>query len=69
TAVRPTRMLAATPGVETQLRSHMAASMRVGLTAVQLRQVSQVLAERGDAAAAKRANEALTQVLATTEKK
>jgi len=56
--------LAATPGAEPQLRSHMAASMRVGLTAAQLRQLTQLLAERGDADAAKRANEALTQALA-----
>lgn len=56
--------LAATPGVEAQLRSHMRASLRVGLTAAQLRQLAQVLAERGDAAAAQRANEALTQALA-----
>ena len=42
--------LAATPGVESQLRSHMRASMRVGLSAAQLRQVTEVLAERGDAA-------------------
>ncbi|HEX6094415.1 MAG TPA: carboxymuconolactone decarboxylase family protein [Dongiaceae bacterium] len=56
--------LAAMPGVEPQLRSHMAASMRVGLTATQLRQLTQVLAERGDAQAAKRASEALTQALA-----
>ena len=56
--------LAAMPGVEAQLRSHMRASMRVGLSAAQLRQLAQVLAERGDADAAKRANEALTQALA-----
>ncbi len=56
--------LAATPGVEAQLRSHMRASMRVGLTAAQLRQLTQVLAERGDPASAKRANDALTQALA-----
>jgi len=56
--------LAATPGVEAQLRSHMRASMRVGLTAAQLRQLAQVLAERGDEQAAKRASEALTQALA-----
>ena len=56
--------LAATPGVESQLRSHMAASLRVGLTAAQLRQVTQLLAERGDAQAARRATEALTQALA-----
>ena len=56
--------LAAMPGVEAQLRSHMRASLRVGLTAAQLRQLTQVLAERGDAQAAKRASEALTQALA-----
>lgn len=56
--------LAATLGVEAQLRSHMRASLRVGLTAAQLRQLTQVLAERGDAGAAQRANEALTQALA-----
>jgi quercetin dioxygenase-like cupin family protein len=56
--------LAATPGVESQLRSHMAVSLRVGLTAAQLRQVTQLLAERGDAQAARRATEALTQALA-----
>ena len=58
--------LAATPGVEPQLRSHMAASMRVGLTAAQLRQLTKVLAERGDADAAKRASTALTQALSAT---
>ena len=56
--------LAAMPGVEAQLRSHMRASMRVGLSASQLRQLTQVLAERGDAGAGKRASEALTQALA-----
>lgn len=56
--------LAATPGAEPQLRSHMAASMRTGLTAAQMRQLTEVLAERGDAQAAKRASVALTQALA-----
>lgn len=56
--------LAAMPGVEAQLRSHMAASMRVGLTPAQLRQLAQVLAERGDAQAGARASEALKQALA-----
>jgi 4-carboxymuconolactone decarboxylase len=56
--------LAATPGVDAQLRSHMRASMRVGLSAGQLRQLTQLLAERGDADAAKRADEALAQALA-----
>ena len=58
--------LAATPGAEPQLRSHMAASMRVGLTAAQLRQLIVVLEQRGDATAAKRAEVALTQALAAT---
>lgn len=58
--------LAAMPGVEAQLRSHMAASMRVGLTVAQLRQLIQVLAERGDGQAARRADAALTQALAVT---
>ena len=61
--------LAATPGVESQLRSHMRASMNVGLTASQLRQVTQVLAERGDADAAKRAREALDKHLAELARK
>lgn len=58
--------LAATPGAEPQLRSHMAASMRVGLTASQLRQLIQVLAECGDADASKRAQQALDKHLAET---
>ena len=56
--------LAAMPGVEAQLRSHMRASLRVGLTAAQLRQLTQVLAERGDKQAAERADAALKQALA-----
>ena len=56
--------LAATPGAEPQLRSHMAASMRTGLTAAQMRQLTEVLAEQGDTQAAKRASVALTQALA-----
>ena len=56
--------LAATPGAEPQLRSHMAASMRTGLTAAQMRQLTEVLAERGDTQAATRASVALTQALA-----
>jgi quercetin dioxygenase-like cupin family protein len=51
--------LAATPGVESQLSSHMAASLRVGLTVAQLRQLTRLLADQGDADAAKRATEAL----------
>ncbi|MGY2186308.1 Carboxymuconolactone decarboxylase family protein [compost metagenome] len=51
--------LAVTPGVESQLRSHMAASLRVSLSAAQLRQLVQLLAEQGDVEAARRAGEAL----------
>ena len=57
--------LAATPGAEPQLLAHMLASLRVGLTAEQLRQVTRVLTERVDKAVADRANEALTQALAS----
>jgi 4-carboxymuconolactone decarboxylase len=56
--------LAATPGVEAQLLSHMRASMRVGLTGGQLRHLTQVLADRGQEQAASRAREALTRALA-----
>ena len=55
--------LAATPGVESQLRSHMAASIRVGLSPAQLRQLIQGLQEGGDVGAADRARTALTQAL------
>ncbi len=47
--------LAATSGVEAQLLSHTRASMRVGLTAAQLRQLAQVLREHGKNDAATRA--------------
>ncbi|QGU87571.1 carboxymuconolactone decarboxylase family protein [Erwinia sorbitola] len=56
--------LAATPGVESQLLSHTRASMRVGLTAAQLRQQAQVLREHGESDAAARAEKALQQSLA-----
>jgi quercetin dioxygenase-like cupin family protein/alkylhydroperoxidase/carboxymuconolactone decarboxylase family protein YurZ len=56
--------LAATPGAEVQLRSHMRASLRVGLSAGQLRQLVQVLAADGDPSHAARAEAALTQTLA-----
>ncbi len=56
--------LAATPGVEAQLLSHTRASMRVGLTAAQLRQLAQVLREHGESDAATRAEKALQQALA-----
>ena len=58
--------LAATPGVESQLRSHMRASLRVGLSEEQLRQVIEVLARHADEQSAKRAGIALTQALAAS---
>lgn len=60
--------LAATPGAEAQLRSHMRASLRVGLTAAQLRQLTRALQDEGVPDAARRANEALTQALAAASK-
>ena len=54
--------LAALSGVESQLQSHIAVSMNVGLTEAQLRQVADVLAERGHAEAARRTQVALRQV-------
>lgn len=56
--------LSAMPGVEAQLRSHMRASLRVGVSTGQLRQLVHVLAERGHPDAAQRAHEALSQALA-----
>lgn len=56
--------LAAMPGVEAQLRSHMAASQRVGLSRAQLEHVVQLLAHSGDAAASVRAAQALEQTRA-----
>ncbi|WP_422506054.1 carboxymuconolactone decarboxylase family protein [Stenotrophomonas sp. GZD-301] len=53
--------LAAMPGVESQLRSHMAASQRVGLSRAQLQHLAQLLAHSGNAAASARAVQALEQ--------
>lgn len=58
--------LAATPGAEAQLRSHLRASLRVGLSAAQLQQVTELLAERTDEHTAKRASAALTQARAAS---
>lgn len=58
-------MLSALPGAESQLQSHMRISMNVGLTAGQLRQLAQVLADRVDAEHARRAREALEKHLAS----
>lgn len=60
--------LAATPGAEAQLRSHMQASLRVGLTTAQLRQLTQALADELSPELAARANQALAQALATASK-
>lgn len=60
--------LAATPGAEAQLLSHMRASMRVGLSAGQLRELVQVLEQHGDAGHAARADAALTQAIAAASK-
>lgn len=57
-------MLAAMPGVESQLQAHMRISMNIGLTAAQLRQASQVLATRVDANAAERVRKAIERQLA-----
>lgn len=59
--------LAATPGVESQLLSHTRASLRVGLTAGQLRQLAQGLREEGETEAAMRAENALQQALASAK--
>lgn len=58
--------LAAMPGVESQLFSHVAISMNVGLTAPQLREVADVLAEAGQTDAARRVRAALERHLAAT---
>ncbi|MEX1826875.1 carboxymuconolactone decarboxylase family protein [Luteibacter sp. CQ10] len=58
-------MLSALPDAESQLQAHMRISMNVGITAGQLRQVTQVLSSRVDADMAGRANKALDRHLAT----
>lgn len=61
--------LAAIPGVESQLQSHMRISMNVGLSADQLRHLGDVLAQRGHSDAARRAREALDSQLAEAAKR
>jgi 4-carboxymuconolactone decarboxylase len=56
--------LAAMPGVESQLQSHIRISMNVGLGVAQLRQLADLLAEHGQADAAGRARAALDRHLA-----
>lgn len=61
--------LAAMPGVESQLQAHIRFSLNVGLTAAQLRQVADVLAEHGPQDAGVRARTALDQHLAAPAKR
>jgi 4-carboxymuconolactone decarboxylase len=56
--------LAALPGVESQLQSHVRIAMNVGLTAPQLRSAADVLAARGFREAAGRVVSALEKPLA-----
>jgi 4-carboxymuconolactone decarboxylase len=58
-------MLSALPGAESQLQAHIRISMNVGLTAAQLSQLTQVLADRVDAEHALRAREALERHLSS----
>jgi len=62
-------MLAAMPGVESQLQSHIRVSLNVGLSTEQLRDAAQVLATRGQPDAARRAREALDRVVADAAKR
>jgi 4-carboxymuconolactone decarboxylase len=57
-------MLSALSGAESQLQAHMRISMNVGVTAGQLRQLTQVLADRVNTEYARRAREALERQLA-----
>ncbi len=58
-------MLSSITGAESQLQAHMRISMNVGLTEKQLRQVTEVLAERVGADNSRRAREALDRHIAT----
>jgi 4-carboxymuconolactone decarboxylase len=55
--------LAAMPGVESQLQSHVRISLNVGLTGAQLRQLADALAAGGQAEAAQRARATIQQVV------
>jgi 4-carboxymuconolactone decarboxylase len=55
--------LAAMSGVESQLQSHIRISLNTGLTGAQLRELADVLAERGQPEAARRTRAAIQQVL------
>ncbi|RZI99047.1 MAG: carboxymuconolactone decarboxylase, partial [Rubrivivax sp.] len=54
--------LAALPGAESQLQSHVGFSLNVGLTVPQLRDLADTLAQRGQHEAAGRARAAIAQV-------
>ncbi|AJP58604.1 carboxymuconolactone decarboxylase [Pandoraea vervacti] len=56
-------MLSALPGAESQLQAHMRISMNVGISASQLRQLTQVLSSRVDADMSRRAIDALDRHL------
>jgi len=58
-------MLSALQGAESQLQAHMGFSMNVGLTAGQLGQLSQLLADQVDREMGRRAQAALTRQLAS----
>ena len=62
-------MLSALPGADAQLQAHMGFSMNVGITASQLTQVTQVLADKVDAEPARQAREALARQLASRTKR
>lgn len=59
--------LAATPGAEPQLRSHIAASIRVGLTVAQMRHLTELLSDKAEPKVAERALLAFDSYLATQE--
>lgn len=61
-------MLSSLQGADSQVQSHMGISMNVGLTAGQLNQLTQVLADKVDAQAARRAREALARQIAVRAK-
>jgi 4-carboxymuconolactone decarboxylase len=61
-------VLSALTGVESQLQSHIRISINVGLTAAQLRNAADVLAERGQPDAARRTRSAIEQVEAAAKR-
>ena len=61
-------MLSALPGAESQLQSHLAISMNVGITAAQLTQLAGVLQDRVGDDPARRTREALDKQLAAKAK-